>query len=260
MNGLRTLIVTLALFLFSLEVAYANEHPVITIAGIESYRPYSYTENNRTEGLYNDIIREIFRRTRHPIKIELMPFKRILHRTKKGDVTGMAGTYFEPDRGEFATFLKDYPLARISLSLFVLKGSSIKSPALSQLKGKLIGKKRGFIMSQELDSAVNKGVFEIKEVETVNQLIGMLLINRLDGFLHTTNNTLYYIDKLDKEKQIQLLSPPVHAPRETYIAFSTKALEKLPKTFVANVRKAFGTMKSDGTLKDLNIKHNILSE
>lgn len=262
MKKLKTLIIALALALalFSSGSAGTNDKPVITIAGIENFRPYSYTENNRPEGLYNDIVRELFSRAGYSVKIKLMPFKRILSMTKQGDVTGMAGTFFTPDRGKFATFLKDIPLTIMHSSLFVTKGSPIQTPDLSELKGKMIGHKRGFIMSPELDSGAKNGVFQEHEVESVEQMVKMLIAGRLDAFCNNTANALYYIDRLDKEKTIQLLPQPVTDARKTYVAFSKKALKKLPGNFVATVQTAFISMVSDGTFKNINIKHNIAYE
>ncbi len=254
---IQTIVLTLVLALFSSLSARSNDEIVITIAGIDNYRPYSYAENNRPEGLYNDIVRELFSRAGYSVKIELLPFKRLLSMTEHGHVTGMAGTFFTPDRDKFATFLKDIPLTKINQSLFVTKGSSINSPVLNKLKGKIIGHKRGFIISPKLELGAKRGVFIKKEVESIDQLIKMLIFDRLDGFVHATNHTLYHIDKLDKGKKIQLLKPPVTDARETYVAFSKKALGKLPRDFVTAVRKAFNSMVNEGVLRDIHTKHNL---
>ncbi|MCK5843308.1 MAG: hypothetical protein KAG97_01290, partial [Victivallales bacterium] len=118
MSSLNMFVLIFVLILLSSESLTAIDKPVITLAGIEDYRPYSYLVENRPEGLYNDILRELFTRAGYPLRIRLMPFKRILLSTKSGDVSGMVGTFFLPDRGKYATFLKEAPLAKIYQSLF----------------------------------------------------------------------------------------------------------------------------------------------
>ena len=259
MNGLKILITALLLALFLTSHASADEKPTITIAGIDNYRPFSYSGITQAEGLYNDILRELFRRAGYSLEIKLMPFKRILTMTERGDVTGMAGTFFTPARGEFATFLKVVPLTKITINIFVPEGSSIRSSELSELKGKVIGHKRGFIMSPELDSAAARGFFDLRETETIEQLVKMLMAQRLDGICYS-NDIFYYIEKFDKKNIIKMLLPPVTDARFSYIAFSKKALVLLPGTFVADIQKAFISMVEDGTLKMLNMKYNIANE
>ena len=178
MNSLKLVVLATALILLCSKNLRAIDKPVITLAGIEDYRPYSYLENKRPKGFYNDVLRELFSRAGYPLRIRLMPFKRILLSTKSGDVSGMVGTFFLPDRGEFATFLKKAPLAKIYISLFVLKDGSVKSSNLGGLKGKLIGHKRGFVMSPELDLAAKNGVFRKYDLESIQQMIKMLLDKR----------------------------------------------------------------------------------
>ena len=167
----------------------------------------------------------------------------------------MAGTFVTPKREEFALFLKSVPLAKITLSVFVLKDRLIKSPKISELKGKLLGHKRGFIMSKELDLAAKEGVIKLYNVETVEQLVKMILRHRLDAFCHTTDNALYYIKKLDKKQRIKCLTPPVTIGRKSYIAFSKKSLKKLPKEFFDTITKALEAMKREGLLDTIYAKH-----
>jgi len=253
----RLITILTAILLFSGGVANATEKPVISIAGIDHYRPYSYMENGHPEGLYNEIVRELFRRSGYPVKITLMPFKRILSMTESGEVAGMAGTFLTPDRKKFAVFLEKYPLAEIATHIFVRRDGSISSPELDELKGKVIGHKRGFIISPELDNAVARGDFTLYETESVEQLVKMLLINRLDGFFHSKYETLYYVEKFHGKNIVKLLMPPVSDARKTYLAFSRQQLKTLPENFVTNIRKSFENIIKDGTLDKIYAKYKI---
>lgn len=257
MNRIKIIITALLLALFAQTSSYADTKPLITIACIENYRPYSYSENNRPEGLYNDIIRELFKRAGYPVKIDLMPFKRILLMSERGGVTGMAGVFITPEREQFSTFINDFPLAEITIHIFVLKESSIKTPTLKDLKGKTIGNKRGFVMSLELDIAAKNNLFQLEEAETVEQLIKMLMLKRIDAFCYPKNNALYYITKLNQQNKIKILDPPITDSRNSYIAFSNKSLKNLPTTFLADIQTALNSMKDDDTLKTINLKYNL---
>jgi len=253
----RWIAILIVVILFSPETTPATEKPLISIAGIDHYRPYSYMENGRPEGLYNEIIRELFSRTGYTVKITLMPFKRILSMTEAGEVTGMAGTFITPAREKFAVFLKGSPLAEIATHIFVRRDGAIKSPQLSELKGKVLGHKRGFIISPELDDAVNRGDFALYETESVEQLVKMLLLNRLDGFFHSRYETLYYVNKFHGEEIVKLLLPPVSDARKSYLAFSRQALKTLPENFIVDIQETLEAMRKDGTLAILNTKYKI---
>ena len=186
-------------------LADSNAKEVITLAGIEEYEPLSYKGKNKPEGFYNDIMRELFSRAGYSLKVKLMPFRRVLEMTRAGAVTGMIGVYFSPERGEFATYLRDVPLTKLSQFLFLNKDSSVSSPDPMKLKGKRIAHKRGFIMSPEFDLAAKSGVFRSLELESPEQMVKMMLSGRIDGFVHVPAHTFYYINKFDKQKSSKTL-------------------------------------------------------
>ena len=55
---LKTVTVVATLLLSSWLVA--SEKITVHLAGIQNYQPYSYMQDNRAQGLYNDIVRELF--------------------------------------------------------------------------------------------------------------------------------------------------------------------------------------------------------
>jgi len=239
---------------------FPGQKPEIYIAGVQDYQPYSYMGKNGTEGLYSDIITELFLRVGNPVNIELQPFGRILQNTKDGTVTGMAGVYYTAERAEFAVYLLSIPLANIVPRMFVLKQGTVKSPDISALRGKLIGKKGGFLTSPVIDLAEKNGVLKLYDLKTTDQMVKMLLDKRLDAFIQAENHALYYIHKYDKNNLITMLKTPIASGRKTYLAFSKEALKKLPDDFIETVEDAFLTMKKDGTLEKINEKYMLIPE
>lgn len=237
--------------------ARASEKPVLILAGIEDYAPYSFTVNDQPKGIYIDIVTELFSRIDYPIFIKLMPFNRVLHETKIGTVSAVFGAYWTPDRTKYATYIAEPHLATISVALFVPKGSVIKKATIGDITGTIIGYKIGFAMPQLYDEAVENDVFIKTEVRTAERLVKMLLAKRLDGFMHTIGQSWYYIDKLDKQKEIQQIAPLIFDKRFTYLAFSSEALKTLPEELVPLITQALSTMVQDGTFSSIYHKYNL---
>ena len=155
MKPTRPSIFALAVVLL-LTSSYANSQDantkIITLASIDNYIPYSYSEAGNKRGLYIDIIEELFSRTEYSPEIQFLPFKRLLLSAENGDIDGIIGAFYTPDRAKYAIYLKDTPLAKITQQIFVLKSSGIKSSKFDDIAGAIIAHKRGFIMSTELNN------------------------------------------------------------------------------------------------------------
>lgn len=228
--------------------------PEVLLSSIKNYQPYSYVENGEITGLYNDIAREVFRRAEVPLRIELISFHSVLRKIRIGFSHVMIGALQTPERDYYADYLPT-PLASISTSLFVHSDSDINDVSVAALKGKVIGIKQGFIMDTEFEAAANQGLFKRYEVETERQLVLMLLKGRIDGFIHTTERSLFYIEQLDKNQQIQLLDPPIVNQQPSFLAFSRFALTKLPQNLRPKIERALAEVAQDGTLTALHEKY-----
>ena len=235
----------------------ASEKPVIVLAGIEDYAPYSFTVNDQHTGIYVDLMTELFSRISYPIHIKLMPFNRVLHETRTGTVSAVFGAYWTSDRTTYATYVEEPHLATISVALFVSKGSWIQQATIENVTGAVIGYKMGFAMPVEYDAAVENDLFIKTEVRTAERLVKMLLAKRLDGFMHTIGQSQYYIEQLDKKQEIQQVSPLVFDERFTYLAFSNEALKTLPEELLPLITQALSTMVKDGTFASVYRKYNL---
>jgi extracellular solute-binding protein (family 3) len=110
----------IAFIIFSLPIDKCDAVglPSITIVGITDYRPYSYYENNEPKGLYNDILIELFRRSGYPLRLELVPFKRLLWMTENGNMSGMAGAFWTKEREQSATLIRNSKVLIKEIGMF----------------------------------------------------------------------------------------------------------------------------------------------
>lgn len=244
-------IITVIITLLSPSWLTASENKTVYLAGIENYKPYSYMQDNQAKGLYNDIVRELFDRAGYQVKIQLVPFKRMLSLTERGQVTAMIGTFYTQSRNEYALFLKRVQLTGITSHLFVLSSSALQSFSLANLAGKTITKKRGFILTPGYQTLLQQGMLTIIETEDIHQLIKLLLNKRVDGFDFDAFATSYYLKQYQLENTIRKLSPAVAPIKNTYIALSRRALENFPANFSSELNQIMQDMQADGTLQRL---------
>ena len=232
----------------------ASEKITVHLAGIQNYQPYSYMQDNRAQGLYNDIVRELFDRAGYNVNIRLVPFKRMLNLTERGQVTAMIGTFYSQSRNEYALFLQKIQLTEISKNLFVLNDSPLQHFSLANLAGKTITKKRGFILTPGYAELVQQDELTIIETEGIHQFINLLVNKRVDGFDFDAFATNYYLKQYKLENTIRKLSPPVAPVRNTYIALSRIALKKFPANFSRGLNQIMQDMQADGTLQKMRTK------
>ncbi|MDD9303104.1 MAG: transporter substrate-binding domain-containing protein [Desulfobacter sp.] len=228
----------------------------ITMACTDHYRPYSYQVNNEPRGIYAHILGELFQRMGYEHRIKILPFKRVLCMTRSGQVTGMAGAFFTPKRDEYALFICNVPLARISQSLFILNANPIDKAKAVNFQGGLIGHKRGFLIPGEFIVAAEKKMIRTIDAERTDQLIDMLIRGRLDGFIHNTFHVLAHIENHGRQTKIKHLPLFSARDRPAFIAFSRKALKTLPESFPVQVQNTLGAMHKEGFIQALQPRCN----
>src|ERR1700761_4951141 len=63
--------------------------------------PTAYMEDGKPDGIIVDVVTEAFRRTGHPLEIELMPWARCMAEIRSGRVDGIISVFRLPERDEF---------------------------------------------------------------------------------------------------------------------------------------------------------------
>ncbi|WP_293751420.1 transporter substrate-binding domain-containing protein [uncultured Paraglaciecola sp.] len=149
--------------------------------GDDDFPPYSFTDQNQQiKGIDIDLLHEMASRLEVKLEIELVPWKRLLLMTKKGDVTGSFSLFKTPDREAFALYT--HPVHYSTYKLFTTKDSTTKFDNLKDLYGKRIGIEAGFAISDEFDAAKARGDISVVEIFNFDDTFRRLLLGGIDAF------------------------------------------------------------------------------
>ncbi|WED22563.1 transporter substrate-binding domain-containing protein [Vibrio sp. JC009] len=233
---------------------HAKEKTDFTFAAIENFEPYSYLdEQGNPAGIYIDIMDLLFADSGFTYTANIMPFGRAIKFAMSHKVDGIIGIYDTPDRRKQFYYVDSVPLTKFQVTLFARQDSQINTSAVKEIKGKTIGKKRGFLNSPAYDKALAMHEFQVHEVETLEQLTSMLLFNRIDAFVFTSNQTYPFLRNNGMEHRIKMLSPPLKVGI-TYLAIS-RTLENMPNDFISFLSDKMSTLEAEGTIKIIHNKY-----
>jgi polar amino acid transport system substrate-binding protein len=158
------------------ELAFIRENPVVKIAMLNNFKPFSYVENGFHQGLSNDIIHEIS-------KISGLKFVKVidtwspsLKRFQNKEVDMISGISYTKKREEFSLFTK--PFFEIPTYIFGQKTDNSYID-LNSLKGKRVGISRDIFYK---DSLAKTGI-NIVEFVGSDQKVDALVLDKIDYFL-----------------------------------------------------------------------------
>jgi len=128
-------------------------------------------------GLQHQFINYLAEKSQLDISVYYIPFARRLEYLKQGKLDFMVGLFYRSDRAALIHFIKPsyYDNANV---LFVRHDSSLQLTNINQLKAYKIGSIIGSRLFNEYDNSPTK-----MAVGSVTQLIKMLAIERIDGFI-----------------------------------------------------------------------------
>ena len=247
MSRLRILLVAIAIVSTCVSQGLAQELKIATF----EYSPFQYEENRKVKGIAADIVKEIFRRLKRPIRIDFYPFPRAVRNIQTGASDIIFTFYYKKDREKFALYSKE-PLVNQTISLFVHKDSSIQFngdlSALSQYKFGLLRYSYGKIFD---DAVKNKVIPSVEQVSKMELNMKKFLSKRFDILPSDRWVAFYYYaqsnPKFRKGVQIKELQPPVQS-FPAFIGFSkANKLEKLRDQVDATII----AMKQDGTYQKI---------
>lgn len=212
-----------------------------------NYPPFQYTEGGTTKGIAADIVKEIFKRLKRPIRISFYPFPRAVKNIKTGASDAIFTFYHKKEREAFVLYAKE-PLVDQTIALFVHKDSPIRFDGdLSALNKYKFGLVR-FSYGKIFDEAVkNKTITLLEYVSKMESNMKKFLSRRFD-ILPSDRWVAYYYyaqSNLRNTKGIEIkeLTPAIQA-FPAYIGFS-KANQL--ETLRDQVDKTLKEMKQDGT-------------
>ncbi len=245
MKSMGFLLTMIFLFVAPLEGAQ------IRCAILINSEPYSYEENGEFKGLSLDIIKEIEKRMNIEFSIEAYPFKRILNYLKSGAIDINYGTYFKKDRETFLLFTK-YPIMYSRSSIFVKEGNEFDYRGIQDLYGKRVGRRSGWFITKDFDTAVKNNKIRLDETSNVVQNLKKLDLGRIDAYIGTYLTTMYHIDKMGLKGKIVALPKDVKEKQKIYITISKKAKNIRDKAEFANrLNQVIKEIHEDGTYDKL---------
>ncbi len=225
---------------------YATE--TIKIASL-NWEPY-IGQDLTNEGFMAKITREAFRRVGYKVEYIYLPWKRAVVMAEDGEYDGYFPAYWSKEREEKSIFTN--VITSGPIGLFKNKGRKISFNDLKDLIPYRIGVVRGFVNTQEFDSA---DYLKKDEVTTNLQNIKKLLKERVDLIVADKFVGFYLLNKYLPHMigQMEFISPPLQE-KKLYICMSKKTEKVNEKVKAFN--KGLKEIKRDGTFDRIMKKHN----
>lgn len=151
----------------------------IIIVGDDYKPPKIYMENEKPEGILVEILRYVEKETDYSFKIDLYPWKRAYVMAENGGY-GIIGLSMTKERLQIFDFSEI--LYYDDIMLVVKKGHEFTFNTLKDLKGKLIGARRGASYGDKFELGAKK-VFELITDNNGVQRLKKVLAGRIDAAL-----------------------------------------------------------------------------
>jgi len=198
----------------------------VNLIAYSNYPPYLYHKDNQQTGLYLQIVELTLNTINQPFKLETLPFKRAMNKTKAGKGI-MIGVLKNHERARELDFSDFFYLSRVSVFLNKLNGALLTS--IDELDGLTISTLLGWSYGEGFDTARKEKRFTCFDgkIETNFKLLAR---NRVDAVIHTELSSLYIIDRLGLTDKITLGSLPL-ALSKIRIAVKKGTHQKLIEQF-----------------------------
>ena len=213
----------ISIILFSYLVAFSaiaeESNKMIVATYIEP--PYSYLVDNKYTGIHVKTILLIAKKMNKQVTFIQCPFARCLSFLENGQADAIIGIRKTEERSKFLTFLDEpFTTQNFPLQFYIRQNSKINISHYSDLSNLRIGTLRAATYFDQFDhdESLNK-----VEVVNYNQLIQMLLKDRIDTFLEREESVKPWIDHVDYQQKIKLAPYQYNKSVESYIAFSNKS-------------------------------------
>lgn len=196
--------------MFSFVCTSANAQTTIEM-GANQWFPYVNYEAKQTTGLAVQKIKLIFKEIGHPLKIKRLPFKRALLSARNNLIDGILLANPTEERKSYLAFSKTIFCDR--RSLYVRKGKYFDWHNTENLKDKILGHGIGFYSGPIVEKWVDDKLLSVLEVPTTEQLMHLLIVDRIDIITFSDLEVTHILKKLKATDQVERLEPPLrHTP------------------------------------------------
>lgn len=206
--------------------------------------PYS-SESLNSGGFTTAIVTAAFKASGYEVKVQFLPWARVLTTTEGGEVDGMFPSYYAAKRESYASFSE--PFASGPIVLFKKKSKDVKFDSYDDLKPYSIGVVRGYVNGEEFDARDDLRKMEANNDKTnfaklVNDRLDLVVADKWAGADILQNS--FPADKDD----IDFL-PKALDEKQLYVAFSKKVPDYEQK--LEDFNKGLKMIKENGTYDEI---------
>ncbi|MDG1751307.1 MAG: transporter substrate-binding domain-containing protein [Thalassotalea sp.] len=216
---IKSIIIILFSYLMAYS-AYAEQSDMLYVATYNE-PPYSYLVDNKYTGIHINIITLLAKKLDKRVTFIQCPFARCLSLLENGQADAIIGIRKTEERSQFLAYL-DGPFStqNFPLQFYIRQDSELDISNYCDLSSLRIGTLRAatYFDKFDHDTSLNK-----VEVVNHNQLIQMLLKDRIDTFLEREESVKPWIDHVDYQQKIKLANYLYNKSVDSYIALSKKS-------------------------------------
>ncbi|MBN2825933.1 MAG: amino acid ABC transporter substrate-binding protein [Campylobacterales bacterium] len=259
--------VRVLLLLLLINIAFGAT--AVTVYTDSDYKPYSYVEEGKVQGIHIEILKSIFKKMPdYRVKIKPIAWEEGLKKMRSGEILMLLNPYYRPKE---RPYILDYSLPYMydSLSLYCNRAITLANPKridwAKEFKGIKIAKPKGWSLNlpKAFDKALqNQTIKLIEDTDEAN--IHNLINKKIDCYINDSiaiQRSIILAKHQHKKKSqvfqnIKDIVKITELSREsTHIGFSKKHFATRQE-LIKQINRAIKAMKKSGEI-DLIIKHSL---
>ena len=221
--------------------------------GWELWFPYQYRNKaQQLVGLDIDVFKAIIDQAGYQASYVELPWARHLRYIKSGKVDVAFGASYTKERASYAYFTQAYRTEVVKL--FIRKNKSLKLEKLSSLIDSpyIIGVEKGYYYGEIFKQLMHNKLFKkhIKVVLDIEENIGLLLQNKIDGLLADPNTIKAFVKKYRIDDELMEHQLPIY--KSSIHIMLSKKTQSL--AILQQFNQAITILKLNGRLDAIFIK------
>jgi polar amino acid transport system substrate-binding protein len=244
--------------LAALPAAHATEK--VVLYGDENYPPYSYIEQGRFTGIDVDILHQAAAKLRPMYELTLTPtpWKRGLALLENGTGFGL----FPPGRKHERPYIDQYSTTLLRESVVVFCNRAVmqtpRSNFPADFTGLTIGINAGFLLSDRLMQAANRGIVRLEPAKDNDANLKKMAMHRIDCYASDRIAALFSAKKLGAQLEPHERVLRVAAElseEETYVGFSARNNPPFKADFIEKLNAVLAEMKANGEIDKITERY-----
>lgn len=234
----------------------------VVIIGDDAYPPYSYIQDGRMQGIYTDVLREVFKSMEgYKVAIYGMPWKRGLLEVKNGKAFAIYPPYHHPDTRPYMDY--DLPILSEEVVAYCNKNVLQKERPNwpEDYYGLTIGNNLGFLVGgEEFYEAVKQGHINLVENSGSRKNLLNLLAGKVDCYINDYFSIQWELGKIAEKRKRRVnrsrfAKGAIISSEQGYLGFSVNS-ESFP--FKADFKRQY--LVSLKKIKETNLIEDIIEQ